>query len=185
LKTLLSDIASVHSGIYAKPGIQGEVYYLQSKNFNADREFDFSTKPELYSDGKIQKHFLQHGDILLVAKGNYNFAINYRGLYPAVASSIFIIIRIRDKERITPEYLTWFLNLHSTQGILGNLSRGSAMPSLTKSQVEQLSIMIPPREKQEIVVKINGLKKLERSINRQLQELKEQEIENLLLTAIK
>lgn len=185
MKTNISDIATVLSGIYAKPDLHGEVYYLQAKHFNKDREFDPSVEPDLEADGKILKHMLQAGDVLLAAKGHYNFAVHYKGLRPAVASSMFIIIRLNDKKATLPQYLKWYLNLNRTQNVLSKLSRGTALPSLTKSHVEQLLVEIPTLEKQEIIVKLEELKKLECSITLQLQELKEQETEKLLLKAIK
>lgn len=181
----LHNIATLHSGIYGKSDLDADVYYIQAKHFNKDHQFDFSTKPELVSDGKIKSHFLQHGDILIAAKGNDNFAVHYQGLYPAVASSTFIIIRIIDKGIVTPDYLTWFLNMTVTQNTLGNLARGSAVQSLTKSDIEQLKIIVPPIEEQQIIVKVDKLQKTESAITKQLQKLKEQTVENLLLTAIK
>lgn len=185
MKTNISDIATVLSGIYAKPDLHGEVYYLQAKHFNKDREFDPTVEPDLEADGKILKHMLQAGDVLLAAKGHYNFAVHYKGIRPAVASSMFIIIRLNDKRAILPQYLKWYLNLNRTQIVLSKLSRGTALPSLTKSQVEQLVVEIPTLEKQEIIVKLEELKKLESRITFQLQELKEQATEKLLLKAIK
>lgn len=185
MKKSISEIASVLSGIYAKPDQHGEVYYLQARHFINNREFDLSVQPDLQAEGKILKHMLQPGDVLLAAKGNDNFAVHYKGIRPAVASSMFIVIRLHDKKSVKPEYLKWYLNLNKTQSIIKSLARGSAMPSLTKGHVKQLEIEFPTLEKQDIVVKIEGLKNMESSITLQLQKLKAQEIENLLLTAIK
>lgn len=185
MKATISDIATVLSGIYAKPDLHGEVYYLQAKHFNKDREFDPNVEPDLEADGKILKHMLEAGDVLLASKGHYNFAVHYKGIRPAVASSMFIVIRLKDKIAIMPQYLKWYLNLNRTQHILSKLARGTALPSLTKSHVKNLEIAIPSLEKQELVVKIADLKKKEHDMMVQLKELKEQETEKLLLKAIK
>lgn len=186
MKTLLSNIASVHSGIYAKPDFEGEVYYVQAKHFNSEKEFDTSVKPDLQLEGKIKTHLLQTGDILLAAKGNKNFAVLYKGVIkPAVASSMFIIIRIKEQHAVMPEFVTWFLNLKSTQTFLQSCSKGSGIPSITKNVVENLEIVIPPSEKQQAIIKFHSLRKLERSIYKQIDDLKEQEIQHLLLTALK
>lgn len=184
MKTRLQDIATVHSGIYAKPDYQGEVYYVQARHFDSDLEFNTQVKPDLKLEGKITKHLLQKGDVLLAAKGNDNFAVQYKGIIkPAVASSMFIVIRIKDSN-VLPEYLTWYLNLQATQNFLQSTSRGSALPSLTQSLVEQIEIIIPPIQKQKAIVEFQTLRKRERSLYKQLDELKEQEIQTLLLTSL-
>ena len=186
MKTLITNIATIHSGIYAKPDLEGEVFYVQAKHFNSAKEFDASIKPDLHLEGKIIKHLLKTGDILLAAKGNNNFAVHFKGMIkPAVASSIFIVIRIKDQRAILPEFITWFLNLHSTQTHFKNSSKGSALQSLTKNEVEQFEIAIPTLEKQQAIIKFYNLRKLERSISKQLDNLKEQEIQHLLLTKLK
>lgn len=186
MKTQLSNIASVHSGIYAKPEYEGEVYYIQANHFNASKEFDVYVKPNLKLEGKIKTHLLQTGDILLAAKGNNNFAVLYKDIIkPAVASSTFIVIRIKDKQTALPEFVTWFLNLPSTQAFLQSSSKGSGIPSITKNIIEHLEITIPPVQKQLSIIKFHSLRKLEQSIYKQLDDLKEQQIQHLLLTALK
>ncbi len=185
LKTHLFNIANVHSGIYAKPDYQGEVYYVQARHFDSDLEFNTQVKPDLKLEGKIAKHLLQIGDVLLAAKGNDNFAVQYKGIIkPAVASSMFIVIRIKDSN-VLPEYVTWFLNLEATQTYLRASSRGSDLRSLTQSIVEQIEIVIPPLQKQRAVVEFQTLRKKERILYKKLDELKEQEIQTLLLTSLK
>lgn len=185
LKKQLYHIANVHSGIYAKPDYQGEVYYIQARHFDSDLEFNTLVKPDLKLEGKITKHLLQKGDVLLAAKGNDNFAVQYKGLIKlAVASSMFIVIRIKDSN-VLPEYVTWYLNLQATQKYLQSASRGSALPSLTQSLVEQIEIDIPSLQKQQAVVQFQSLRKKERFLYKKLDALKEQEIQTLLLTSLK
>lgn len=185
MKTSLYNIATIHSGIYAKPDFRGEVYYVQARHFDADLEFDRQVKPDLKLEGKIERHLLRKGDVLLAVKGNDNFAVLYKGIIkPAVASSMFVVIRIKDYN-VLPEYLTWFLNLHSTQKHLQAASRGSDLRSLNQSQVEQIEIVIPSLQKQQNIAQFYSLRKRERILFRQLDELKEQELQSLLITSIK
>lgn len=185
LKTRLLDIATVHSGIYAKPDYQGEVYYVQARHFDSNLEFDTQVKPDLKLEGKIMKHLLQKGDVLLAAKGNDNFAVQYKGIIkPAVASSMFIVIRIKNYG-VLPEYLAWFLNLGSTQKHLHTISKGSDLRSLTQSQVEQIEVVIPPLQTQHNIAQFYLLRKRERTLYRKLDELKEQELQSLLITSLK
>jgi len=174
------------SGIYTKPDVDGDVYYVQAKHFNNDGEFDFSVKPELRLEGKIERHLLRAGDVLLAAKGSDNFAVQYRGLIKkAVASSIFIVIRIKDQSKVLPEFLTWYLNHPQTQLFFKDQSKGSAIPSISIGSIEDLEIFIPPIDKQRTILSISELSKKEKQIRQQLVSIRENYIQQQLFNSIK
>lgn len=131
---------------------------------------------------------LQHGDILFAAKGNKNFATIYErqnGL--CVASSTFMVIRINpdSKDTISSEFLAWNINHPATQWWLKNNAIGSALPSISKVTLLEMEVTIPSIEKQNAILKINALRKQEQNIQHQLSNLKEQYIQQLLLTSLK
>ena len=187
METTIRNIASLHSGIYAKPDYQGDVYYVQARHFNAQKEFDTRVQPDLQLEGsKLKNNLLQPGDVLLAVRGNNNFAVQYKGIIkPAVASTMFVVIRILDQNLILPEYLTWFLNLSVNQSKLQNKAKGTSILSLSKFDIEDLEIIVPPMQKQKAVLEFDALKKKELTILKKLQELKEKEIQHLLLTSLK
>ena len=117
-----------------------------------------------------------------------NFAAIYEernGL--CVASSIFMVIRINSdfKKKISPEFLAWTINSPSTQLWLKNNAIGSALQSISKVTLLEMEVAVPTIEKQNAILKINSLRKLERSIQKQLSDLKEQYIQQLLLISLK
>lgn len=186
LKTTLRNIAALSSGIYAKPDLEGEVYYVQAKHFNDKGEFDFTVKPELRLDGKIEKHLLRTGDILLASKGDYNYAVQYRGLIDkAVASSTFIVVRVRDQSQLLPEFLTWYLNHPGTQLFFKDRSKGSAITSLAIGAIADLAIFVPPVPKQKIILKLDELRKKETQLRQQLAAVRENCIQQQLFNTIK
>lgn len=184
LKTRLGNIASVRSGIYAKPDYQGEVYYIQAKNFDEQNDFLFNSSPELALDRKIRNNLLQPGEIILAARGNNNFAAHYKGrISPVVASTMFLVISIRDKEKLLPDYLTWYLNLKTTQKHLRSFAQSTSIPSLNKAQVEDLEIPVPDLKKQNDLIEYAELRKKESVLRKKLEEMKELQNEQLLLNA--
>jgi restriction endonuclease S subunit len=186
LKATLKDIAQLSSGIYTKPDFEGDVYYVQAKHFNSDGEFDFSVKPDLRLEGKIEKHLLKTGDILLAVKGNNNFAVQYKGLIKnAVASSTFIVIRLRDQSQVLPEFLNWYLNHPQTQLFFKDQSKGSAIASISISSIEDLELFIPVVEIQRIILNLTKLRQREKKIRQQLTTLRENYIQQQLLDSIK
>jgi restriction endonuclease S subunit len=185
LKKQLKDIAQLSSGIYTKPDLDGEVYYVQAKHFNSDGEFDFSVKPDLRLEGKIEKHLLQTGDILLAVKGSNNFAVPYKGRVKAVASSTFIVIRLKNKTTVLPDFLVWYLNHAQTQLFFKDKAKGSGIPSISISSIEEMELSIPDIEKQRTILNLSRLRIREKQIRQQLTILRDNYIQQQLLNSIK
>lgn len=186
MKTTLSHIAQLSSGIYTKPDFEGEVYYVQARHFNNDGEFDFSVKPDLRLEGKIEKHLLKAGDILLAVKGSNNFAVHYKGIIEkAVASSTFMVIRLRDQSKVLPDFLNWYLNHPQTQLFFKDKSKGSGIPSISIGSIENLEVYVPTIEKQQTVLKLYDLRKREKELKLQIEKVRENQIQQQLLDSIK
>jgi restriction endonuclease S subunit len=189
LKSNLYNICSIQSGIYVKPDFAGEVVYLQANNFDENGLLTSSLIPNLNLSDQTQRHLLRPGDVLFAAKGTKNFAAVYEqhnGL--CVASSTFLVLRVNKhagKNSILPEFLAWHLNNPGTQTKLKAMAIGSALPSISKRAISELEISVPSVQKQNAILKIDALRKLERSIQKQLVELRENYIQQLLQNTLK
>lgn len=182
----LKELASIQTGIYAKPSISGQVIYLQSRHFNSQRKFDSTVSPDLPLDNKIEKHLLKDGDIIVASKGFSNFAlVYYESLGPAVASSMFLVVKNLQTNVILPEFLEWFLNLPQTSIYFQNSAKGTGLPSIGKTVLENLKIPVPDIEKQNIILKINKLRCEEEAIKTKIQKLQEKVINHYLISSIK
>jgi restriction endonuclease S subunit len=186
LKTNLGSIASLRSGIYAKPERIGVVRYLQAGDFDAFGTYDDTLQPDLEIDDRISNHLLEANDILLVAKGARNVSVAYReGMGKAVASSIFMVVRISRPEIVLSEYLVWYLNHPQSQDYFKSESRGSGIPSLNQQSVEKISISIPSLDKQRAIVEYAELARRENTLRHRLDGLRDQMNQSLLLNAIR
>jgi restriction endonuclease S subunit len=184
LKKLLTELATVQSGIYAKPEPSAEVYYLQARHIDNKHQFNSNIAPELNLDGRINKHFLQRGDLLVAAKGKDNYAVEYNeAISPAVASSIFIVIRVKE-EQILSSFLAWYINLPHVQKILADCAKGTALPVITKSDLEKLEIPVPSIEKQQLILRIHQLHQQEISLKAQIDSLKNKQIQQEIINAL-
>jgi len=185
LKTIIHNIAVVNSGVYATSEPNGEVYYIQARDITEDHQLGEGLKPQLVADGKIDKHFLQKGDLLIAAKGRDHYAIEYKGYpSPAVASTIFIVVRIKDKSKLLPSFLQWYINLPIIQKSLAGGAQGSVLPVISKADLERLEIQIPAIEKQTTILKIDELRQQEIQLTDQIELLKSKKIEQELLNAL-
>jgi restriction endonuclease S subunit len=184
LKKEIRDVAQTQTGLFAKPGAQGEIVYLQGKHFDESGNLTHSLHPDLPADQVSDKHLLKAGDVLFAAKGNKNFAAVYESHNPAaVASTSFFVLR-RTTETMLPEYFAWFLNNPSTQTLLKAQAIGTSMASISKAVLEELEIPIPSLETQKAIVHITRLRNTEKKLKQQIEALREKQIQQQILKAI-
>jgi restriction endonuclease S subunit len=185
LKSKITELAVLSSGVYAKADPDGEVFYIQARDITDDHQITEGIKPQLIDDGKLNKHFLQAGDLLVAAKGKDHYAIEYSGHpHPAVASTLFVVVRVTEKAKLVSSFLRWYLNLDSTQRLIAGGAQGSALPVISKADLEQIEVPVPPLEKQVAILKIEELRQREIDIIHQIELLKRKKIEQELLIAL-
>lgn len=177
----LSKLASISSGINERRNPQGTVFYLGGSDFEQIHKLNPLLKPSIVMSSKLQKHFLNKGDVLVLAKGHNGFSAHcYKeDKQPAVASSIFMVLR-ETNPIVLPEYLAWYINLKSTQEFLINCSRGSALPAINKKILGDLEIELTDLENQKRIVALGELKNQEQEITLKLLSLKTIKLEYLL-----
>jgi restriction endonuclease S subunit len=188
MKTKLSKIATIQSGLYQKPEPLGEVLYLQTRHFNEVGEFDQLSQPERISDLQIDKHILKQDDILFAAKGTKNFAALYRSsIGKAVASSSLYVIRVNSLNRNTihPEFLCWYINSIEGQLFLKLHAKGTALPSIPISVLQEMEISIPNLQIQQQIIDIQSLRTREHLLLSEIDHLKGQLLQRQLLSITK
>jgi len=188
LKANLKDIANIQTGLFARTASRGDVVYLKAKHFDQNGKLKTRLHPDLKLDSAAEKHLLKHGDILYAAKGTKNFASWYEsGNQPAVASTSFFIIRLTNNwsDKILPEFLVWFINHPSTQKYLKRKAKGTAIVSISKSDLQDLQILIPELQIQKAVLHINKLRNTEIKLKDQIETLREKQIQQQILNGIK
>ena len=181
----LNAIADINSGVYSNTITNGDVYYFQARDFDENRQLVNNLTPTLNFSENLKKHFLQIGDIIIVAKGASFLSAVYDGTYaPAVASTVFLVIKIRAKKEVLPAFISWYLNLPSTQSELMNEAKGTSVHSINKSVLENLEIPFPTKAKQEKLLQIIELRNYERQIEKRIEILKEKKMSQLITNAI-
>jgi len=185
LKKKIGNIADIRTGIWAKPHLNGDVVYLQAKHFDEEGNVVARLHPDLYFNEISQKHFLNPGDIVFAAKGIKNFAAVFEAHnQSAVASTSFFVIKLLD-DKVLPQYLAWFLNHPETQKYLKTFARGTSIASISKSVLEQLEVPVPDNQAQENILRIAELRKKQRKLTFEIDNLKEQYIQQQLFKALK
>jgi len=188
LKTDLKHIASIQTGLFAKPIAKGDIVYLQAKHFDENGQLKTLLHPDLKADTITDKHMLRHGDILFAAKGTKNFAAWFEKTnQPAVASTSFFVIRLQDdfSNKILPAFLVWLINHPTSQKFLKGKAIGSSIVSISKAVLEELKISIPNIETQKAILKITNLRNTEKKLKQEIETLREKQIQQLIINSIK
>lgn len=185
MKTLIKDITNIQTGLFAKPAGIGKLVYLQSRHFDEYGQLHSVLHPDLMAEGISEKHLLKDGDVLFAAKGTKNFAAVFENHNePSVASTSFFVIRPTDK-KILPQFLAWFLNNPATQTLLKGQAIGTSIPSISKQVLENLEVTIPSIETQKAILQITQLRIKEKSLKQKIETLKEKQIQQQIINAIK
>ena len=181
----MGNIASIRTGIFARPSSEGELVYLQSKHFDEFGQLHSTLRPDLAAEGISEKHLLKDGDVLFAAKGTKNFAAVFENHNePSVASTSFFVISLVGK-KVLPQYLAWFLNSHTTQTLLRGQAIGTSIPSISKQVLENLEITVPNIEIQKAILEITKLRNKEKSLKNDIEVLREKQIQQQIVNAIK
>lgn len=158
MKRKIKDIADVQVGVYAQTTADAKAIYIQVGHYSSDRELPKDIKPSVEIEGRRQNLFLNKGDLLFAAKGSNNFCAIFHALdYPAVASSSFLTLRIKDRINVLPEYICWYINLDTTLKYLRSEAKGTGIPSISKATLEELEIPVPSIERQRTIAEVARL----------------------------
>jgi restriction endonuclease S subunit len=175
-KTILSTLSKIESGKSFRHRIEddpnGTCSVIQMKDISNERFEILDTPQSIKLDDINPNQLLSYGDILFMAKGNNNFAVMYATDKPAVAVSLFFIIRPK-REIVNPEYLTWFLNSPNAQAYFHERRMGASVGNITKDTLENLKVKLPSFEKQGQIATLNKLIRDEKILTNEYLEKKQ------------
>jgi restriction endonuclease S subunit len=97
--------------------------------------------------------------------------------------SLLAVIRV-ESNILDAKYLAYYINAHSTQRILKQDVKGTAIPMLKTKDLEQLKVTIPPIKKQKELIKFLEFADKERELLLHLADEKKQLSQTILDTII-
>lgn len=174
----LGDISDVISGKHIKwDASLGKLSYAKYIQAGNVRKFtlEITDAPALSEEQykSASSGHLKAGDVLITSTGQHlgRAAMVLDHHLPAIASSAVSILRVKNKNLITPEFLVAFLN--SPSGIdqfEQHRIKGVAQPYLRKSDISEIVIPIPPVDTQ-----LKASEEIRRLLNGAEQMVKEAE----------
>lgn len=179
MKKILQNIAEVKTGIFVRTEAEGDVVYLQARDFDDTGKLVSRPQPGLKMNAAVKRHLLKKGDVLVAAKGTKIFASAFEGGFPAVTSTTFLVLR--PNQFILSAYLAWLLNSRSIQSRLKRAAMGTSLISISKSALAKLELDIPRIEKQKKVLEILELHKKEQDLRKRIAGLRQKMVEQALV----
>jgi restriction endonuclease S subunit len=183
----IGEIANIQAGYQfrgkVEPDTDGNVALLQIKDIEDRRRLNTDTIDRIAFDKPHEPYLVSRGDVLFLSRGHRLFAIAIEeDLTDTIASGYFYILRLRTG-RISPAYLAWWINQPTFQSQLAQLSQGSHMPFVSKTEFQELAVPIPPLELQDTIVALSDLSEQEHSILSALADKRAAMIQALTLAA--
>ena len=158
---MLHQICRIASGYPFRGRIEessdSNVKVVQMKDVSLDNPINWSECLTVELNGRRAPDYLRSGDILFVARGNRNYAVQIDEIpdgIQAVASPHFFVIGVQDTS-LTPDFLTWFLNQTPCQNYFEQNAEGTMAKSIRRSVLEQTPMAIPSLQKQAAIVKLH------------------------------
>lgn len=104
------------------------------------------------------KHILKPGDVLLSNRGRFA-ATTYTGqIDTCVASGALLVLTVKQDAPVLPEYLALYFNSLAGKRQLGRLDETTTIPYVSRRNLEQIDIPVPPIERQETLVALERAK---------------------------
>lgn len=163
----LSDIASIQAGRSLRGKINEVkdtgVALVQMRNM-IDSGVDWQNCMSIELGGKAAPNWVGEGDILLLARGlDTQVALideSINDIDSKVVTAPYVFIIRADEEKVTAEYLAWWLNREIAQEYFRANVTGKKSFGLSRSAIENTSVVLPPLHEQEHIGR--NIKKLAR-----------------------
>lgn len=181
----LVDIAEVRMGYSFRSRLEtdagGDVAVIQMKDIDDANLLHPEGLARVQMPDLKDRHLVQEGDLLFRSRGVTNSAaLVGGGLGRAVLAAPMLLIRPKT-EVVEPAYLQWFINHPATQAVLAGQAAGTAVKMIGKRVLDDLQVVLPPLEKQRLIVEVARLASREVALLEELRGRRKALLEGILL----
>ncbi|MEO5365455.1 MAG: restriction endonuclease subunit S [Magnetococcus sp. WYHC-3] len=164
-----------------EPDSQGNVRVIQMRDIDARHRIDEAALERWSLDAVKPSLLVREGDLLLQSRGYSNTAaLVPPGLDKVIASAPLMVIRA-DQKKLLPEYLRWFLNHPQTQVRMTQNATGTSVRLISKAQLEDLELPLPPLKKQRRIAAVAELAEREQAILDAITSMRKAYLEEVLM----
>jgi hypothetical protein len=172
----LADVADVRTGFPFRGKVMedpsGKLAVVQMKDISDAGLLEASEYLRINEEPAHSRHLLKQGDVLLQSRGTkFPAGVVDTEVHGIAALGLHVI---RPGERLLPTYLAWVLNHPVSREAIRGVARGSYIPFLSKGDLADLKIPVPPIQTQHQIVEVARLEREAARIAAQLQVLRDQ-----------
>ena len=177
----LGDVASLRAGYSFRSAIpesaEGDVLAVQLRDIRRER-LNWSTVVRTSLAREPGKNeWLSAGDVLFVFRGTRYFAVVLEQVpMRTVASTQFMLVRVKDSSALLPGFLAWQLNQAPAQKYFNQAAEGTAQRSLRRAKIEAVTLAVPSVQRQRAIVELVDLARRERDAMDELMRIREQQL---------
>lgn len=180
MKTRLKNVADFRTGYLFRGRVEhdprGNVQVVQVKDVIDRRRVETKRLDRVRLE-KPEPHLVERGDVLFLGRGHRLYAVVVPEVATdTIATGYFFVLRPRPGV-VTPEYLAWALNEAGFQESLSQFVRGTHIPMVSRKDVEQQTISVPPLEVQQRITHLTELAQRERQLASDLADRRERLVE--------
>jgi len=189
MKTVLRQLTQVQIGYQARrriePDPRGVCQVIQIKDLDDQGTLHTEGLYRITPESNHARYQVNKGDVLFLSRGNRNFATPVSvNLAQTIAAGYFFILKL-DTPTVLPDYLAWYINSAPAQRFIKNVARGTHMPVVPKSALEDLEVDVPSLHTQRSIVALDELSKKERSLLQKLEQRRGELVRAFCLQASK
>lgn len=130
---------------------EGKMAVVQAKHVLDSLYIIKDTLPKINLQEYQTKAIIKENDVIVSARGNFRVSVIRGDVIDMIASSSVYILRIKDKS-ISPEYLAIYLDSRQGQKQISNKVTGGAIKTISRSDLENLTISIPSQDIQNKII---------------------------------
>ncbi|MCY1019688.1 restriction endonuclease subunit S [Pyxidicoccus sp. MSG2] len=160
----LVEVAEISPGF----SIPGAIQHDPSGKYQLilPRHLDGGGRPFVYNEerhamrmalpARADAYLVRPGDVLFVSRGDRNRAVAIHDCpEKTVVPTTFFVLRPRGG--IFSDYLAWYLNQVPAQGAITQIRTGAGTPMVQRAKFGELSIVVPPIERQQRIAHLGAL----------------------------
>ena len=159
----------------------GNLQLVQMSDVDPMSGVNWKSVARIENPGRKAPDYLEENEILFAGRGSRMFAVHVKQPpKDSVASPHFYVVHIKDKAKLSPRYLTWFLNSVEAQRYYARNIEGSALPYISRKILALIPVPMPSFSEQERIVDAYYCWKHQRKLLEELIEQKELHISKIL-----
>lgn len=185
----LAEVVNIGSGYLFREKVRhevaGEYQIIQIKDINDDNRIEWENLSKTDLKSVKQNSMVKKGDIVFRAKGNRFLAtlIDCEA-GKTIATSQFFILRVKQKDALLPEYLSWYINQSKAQRFLTQISAGTNIKQIQRKGLGELPVIVPAMAIQKTIMQLACLCQKEKLLVQEIQSKRQKLAETVMMKKI-